>query len=790
MSDSIRGRIVEFLKSPHYQPAKPRQLARVLELHEEDVYPLFRTALEDLEQEGEIEIIAGGLVALAVNQLRKGEVIGLYSGNKRGFGFLDVKEPHGHPQLYIPSEHNPLSAVSGDIIKARVIKRDNKQPGDLDLGRVVGVIKRAHSRMAGTLERHGSDWVVIPEGTVFAEPILTPDAASKYLKPGTKVIVEITTYPTEYERGQGVIGEVLGQTGEKDVDLRMVLVQFNLPDDFPEPVKDQAREAVTKFDVEVERARRLDLTHEIILTIDPDDAKDYDDAISLVRTDDGNWDLGVHIADVSFFVEDGTPLDVEAQHRGNSTYFPGHVVPMLPEVLSNGVCSLQEAVPRLVKTAFITIDGRTGKPLRTRFANAIIHSRKRLRYVEAQALIDGADVIPHPDGPRKRSDYDDDVLKLLADMNHVARGIQKRRQEAGQLVLDLPKVELKLDDQGRVIDAKPEDDAFTHTLIEMFMVEANEAVARLFDRIGVPFLRRIHPEPDPDASARLSRFVSVAGHRIPEDANKKDLQQLLARVKGRPESFAVNLSVLRSLARAEYSPEQLGHYALSSECYGHFTSPIRRYADLTIHRLLDAIFNAMQTPHASQNDIGRVLGDKAASKLDVPSYDDLVTMGQHLSFTERRSDDAERELRQVKLLELLSDQVGSTFLGVVSGVTKFGLFIQLDKWLVEGLVRYSELLNDYWQLDEKSGTVRGQRTGQTIHVGDVCEAKIVRVDVARRELDVAVVKILARGSDRSSLTKRPETTGKPREVRDGATKRAQRSKSRDKRKTQHRREKK
>jgi ribonuclease R len=755
MSQSIRNRILELVRAPGYQPISPEQIAKDFGIRRERALNEFDDALADLEDEGIVAPTPDGKVAVAKGELRPGEVLAIYSGNRKGFGFLDVKEPAAHPQLFVPGEHNAAKAVSGDVVRAKVLPRPGKEPGDLDLGRIVAIVKRAHGRLVGTLQKKGSHWFVLPDGNIFPDPIDTPDAAGKYIKTGSKVVVDITRYPTEYESGQGVVSEVLGEDGQKDIDLRSILIQHNLPEDFPEEVKEQAREAVRKFDVDRERSRRLDLTDTMICTIDPDDAKDYDDAISLEKDDDGNWTLGVHIADVSFFVEKDTPLDTEASHRGNSVYFPGYVVPMLPEVLSNGVCSLQEGVHRLVKSAFITIDARSGKPLRTTFSNSIIKSAKRLRYREAQALIDHAETIPHPDGDKKRSDYDQGVLKLLDDMHHVAKLMQKRRHAAGQLVLDLPKVDLILDETGKVIDAKPEDDSFTHTLIEMFMVEANEAVARLFHRLDVPAIRRTHPDPDPAAGARLNRFVLVAGHKISTEPTRHDLQKLLAEVKDKPERFAVNLAVLKSLARAEYSPEMIGHYALASEHYTHFTSPIRRYADLMVHRLLDAFFEKIK-PNWKHGPVAF----KDVKLKEIPTYEELIMQGQHLSFTERKADDAERELRQIKLLELMEKHVGEHFLGVVTAITKFGLFIQLDKWLIEGLVRYPNLLGDYWELDEKGGVVRGRKTGRRIHIGDVAKVQIVRADIARRELDINVVEFLSRGANGAPIEKGKTDKGK------------------------------
>jgi ribonuclease R len=456
---------------------------------------------------------------------------------------------------------------------------------------------------------------------------------------------------------------------------------------------------------------------------------------------------------VSHFVPAGSALDAEAEQRGNSAYFPGHVIPMLPEVLSNGVCSLQEGVPRLCKSVFITYDD-DARPISSKTANTIIHSRKRLRYREAQAILDGAEVIPHPDGPKRISDYPKEVVDLLAQMNTLAKRLQKRRLAQGQLVLDLPQVELVLDEEGQVVDAVPEDTSFTHTLIEMFMVEANEAVARLLDSLKVPFLRRTHPAPEPQGAEKLRTFVQVAGFKLPKDLDRKAIQQLLASVKGKPEAFAINLAVLKSLTRAEYSPEPIGHYALASEHYAHFTSPIRRYADLTVHRLLDAYFEA-------RNRAGGESGKKKRKVVldDVPSYDDLVEIGRHISFTERRAEDAERELRQVKLLELMKKNIGSEFMGVVTGITNFGIFVQIQQYLVDGLIRYEKLMDDWWDVDERAGMIRGQRTGQKIAIGDVCRVIVAGVDTARRELDLSVREVLGRGV-RPGLPKAPARDAK------------------------------
>jgi ribonuclease R len=727
MSEHLHTKILSHLKSDQYRPLKPRPLAKEMNLAHEDAYHAFRDALKELMHANRVVLGAGGSIMLPSENLRAEGIVGSYRHNRRGFGFVVPSDPAGHEDLFIPEGENNR-AITGDIVRAVITNREQRDGKVMFRGRITEIITRTQKRFVGTLAKRHGEWIVLPDGNVFTDPILAPDAAARHIKPGVKVVVELTTYPDDQVAAQGVITRVLGEPGEKDVDLKSVIVQFNLPEEFPQACLDQARAEVDRFNTVHKWPDRLDLSDQVICTIDPDDAKDYDDAISLRRLQTGQWELGVHIADVANFVQAGSALDVEARARGNSCYFPGHVIPMLPEVLSNGVCSLQEAVPRLCKSAFIVFDD-DAQPVRTHFANTVIRSANRLRYREAQAIIDNADLVPHPDGPRKIETYNPAVVELLQQMNSLAKRIQKRRLAAGQLVLELPEIELVLDDTGKVVDAKAEDQSFTHTLIEMFMVEANEAVARLLDSLNVPFLRRTHPEPDPDSGTRLRNFVEVAGFRLPKNLDRKAIQTLLASVKGKPQSFTINLAVLKSLTRAEYSPSPIGHYALASQHYCHFTSPIRRYADLTIHRLLDQ--------YVSSSGGGGKRGRHVRME-NVPTEAELIELGKQISFTERRADDAERELRQVKILTLLEKQVGEDFPGVVTGITNFGIFIQLTTWLIDGLIRYEDLLDDWWDVDERSGIIRGQRTGRRIKIGDTTTVRIARVDPARRELNLII----------------------------------------------------
>ncbi len=780
MSKQLQDQIISHLKSDSYRPQKRRGLAKELNLATDEEYQVFKDALQSLIGEGRVIYGAGGTIVLPASHQRRDEITGTYRQNKRGFGFVVPTDTTTHEDLYIAQGDNG-GAITGDIVRAKITQRGFRDGKQMLSGRISEIITRKSKRFAGSLGKISGQWVVFPDGNILTEPILTPDAASRHIKPGTKVVVELTSYPGESTTGvpasagmsstwaQGVITEILGQSGEKDVDLKTVILHHNLPGPFPDAVKDEARTSVDSFDPKSERAHRYDLSEEIICTIDPDDAKDYDDAISLKQVENGYWELGVHIADVSHFVREGSAMDEEARERGNSTYFPGYVIPMLPEILSNGVCSLQEAVPRFCKSAFITLDD-DARPVRAKFANTIITSRKRLRYREAQAIIDKADVVPHPDGDKRISDYPPEVVELLHNMDALAKRIQKRRLSDGQLTLDLPEVELVLDQDGKIVGANPEDTSFTHTLIEMFMVEANEATSRLLTSIEVPHLRRIHPEPELRDAERLRAFTAASGHRLPPAMDRKALQVLLESIKGKPEAFAINLAVLKSLTRAEYSPELIGHFALASEAYCHFTSPIRRYADLTIHRLLDAYFDA----RGSGSDIAkREKGGRRAKTLvdpeSIPTADDLVELGKHLSFTERRSEDAERELRQVKILELMQKHVGEDFRGVITGITNFGIFVQLDMYLVDGLIRYDDMKDDYWEVNDRNGSVRGRNTGVRMSIGDVVIARIVKVNVPRRELNLAIIETIAR-SGRQQDDPQPPAKKPKKPLRKGAGK--------------------
>ncbi len=701
MPDRYADAILRYLTERSASPLQPRQLARQMGVEDEE-YGAFRQAVKRLRDAGRVVLGSGS--ALTLPEMGE-EVTGFFRRNARGFGFVIPENPNAHGDLFIPPDA-AAGAMTGDLVRARVHRKGRRGGRRMYEGDIVEILQRGRSRFVGVLQQTGETHFVLPEGRAFTQPILLRDVGAAGPKLGTKVVVEIVDYGggDEGELPSGVLIESLGEEGELIVETRAVIRAHGLKEDFDTETLAEARRRVREFDPENPDPPREDVTAVRIATIDPPDARDYDDAISLTRNDDGTATLGVHIADVAHFVREGSALDIEAKQRGTSVYFPRRVLPMLPEVLSNGVCSLQEGQKRLTKSAFITYDEQANV-VRTRLAETVIRSMKRLTYQQAQGICDG-----------QARGYDADVVVLVKDMEALARKIEARRRQTGMLHLDLPAVELVLDENGKVADARPEDDSYTHTIIEMFMVEANEAVARTLRQAGRGFLRRIHPAPDQAAGQDLSAFVKACGQTLPRNMTRNDLQALLASVKGKPESYAVNLAVLKTFQQAEYSPMEMGHFALASDGYCHFTSPIRRYPDLTVHRLM-----AKYCRGQLENE----------PKEDIPA---LVELGRDCTACEKRAEAAENELREVLVLQLLESKVGETFEGVITGVANFGIFVQWPRYLCEGLIRLEDLGDDWWQVETKTGHVRGEATGRTFRLGDRLDVTILGVDVARRQL--------------------------------------------------------
>jgi ribonuclease R len=723
------------MRQPEYRPIKARKLAEAMGIAEAE-FGDFHDAVDSLRRVGRVVLGTGNAVTLPHPP---SQIIGVFRANPRGFGFVVPDDPTTHGDLFIPPGES-LDAITGDRVQCSVSSRGQRDGKPAFGGRIIKIVERGDGKFVGQLQNEGGVWFVKADGNTLHVPIMIGDPAAKGSKAGDQVVVEIVRYPSEGRPAKGVIVQVLGKSGEAGVDVLSIIHQFRLPHEFPEEVLQEVRAAAKAFDPDVELAHREDLTNKLTITIDPDDAKDYDDAITLERLTGGKsesrshgkgsgsaaWELGIHIADVSAFVPEGGPTDAEAIVRGTSVYLPRHVIPMLPESLSNGLCSLQEGEPRLCKSAFIRYDAG-GNVVSARFANSVIKSAKRLTYRQATAVLEGDE--SHPA----------EVTALIKRMDTLARILQKRRYNDGMISLELPEVELILDDEGRVVDARPEDTSFSHTIIEMFMVEANEAVARLLYSLDVPFIRRIHPEPEDESLEATARTMKAAGINVPKKLTAHDLQSILKSLSGRPGAYAINLAVLKTMEMAEYSPKNVGHFALASKCYAHFTSPIRRYADLTIHRLLGRY-------------LAGKLGPRGKGLDEAPSQEDLLDLSRKLSYLSRRAESAETELKTLKVLELLTKHVGDEFEGVVTGVTNFGLFVQHPKYLIDGLLRIEDLGDDWWEVDLKSGRVVGERTRQTFAMGAVLTVRIVEVDLAARQMKLGLLGIKTRSqSSRSQV---------------------------------------
>jgi ribonuclease R len=737
----MREKIIAHLESHHYRPMKVRGLARFFDVAEEE-YAEFRSLVKQMIREGQIEIGERGKlrpVRLAEEKpagapeyprpdgrgsSRRGAVQGRFSQSERGFGFVMPDDPEGptHGEdIFIGPEDN-AGAVTNDVVLAEV---RGKSPRGY-FGRIVEIAERGQTRFVGTYYQTPAGGVVRPDGGVLHQDFPVPDASSAGARPKDKVVFEVLKYALRGEPGEAVITKVLGPRGAPGVDTLVIMNQFELPEKFPDAVQAEARRAADLMNDDALQGRR-DLTGQTVITIDPADARDFDDAVSLTEHGDGTVTLGVHIADVAHFVQEGTRLDEEARERGTSVYLPTTVVPMLPEVLSNGVCSLQEDRTRLTKSAFIRIS-RDGEPIAVDLANSFIRSVKRLTYEQASAVVEG-----------KTGGLPPNVVALLQAMDRLARTLLARRRSQGYLELDLPEVDLEFDENGKVVAAHPEDMSFSHKIIEMFMVEANEAVARELDRAGITCMRRIHPEPDDQAAEDLMHFARSVGQQLGDVRNRLELQRLLNAVRGKPESYGIHLAVLRSLKRAEYSTKPEGHFALASDAYCHFTSPIRRYPDLTVHRQFDQLVRGeIEKPRGGRHKHKGppdVAGKPALSAAEGA----LAELAVHCSRTERRAEAAERELTKVKLLEFLENRLGETFTGVITGVQAFGVFVENPEFLIDGLVHISRLTDDTYRFDPRRWALVGARSSRVLRVGSTLEVRIAAVNIPRRQLDLEPV---------------------------------------------------
>ncbi len=726
---SFEDQIMAVVSEIDYRPVTQAILAKSIDVKKKALRD-FRDSLANLIEAGKLRQDKQGRIRVRGTS---GLVSGVLRKISSGAGFViptepskDAKDPKSG-DIYV-SARDIRDAQSGDEVMVRVTEK--RRSGGQRCGIIEKVVDRATSIFVGTYFESSGQGFVRVDGTVFGAAIHVGDPGAKGAKPDDKVVIEMLRFPTANRVGEAVLTEVLGNRGDPGVDTMTVIHSMGLPFEFPDSVLDDARRQADAFD-DTNLQGRTDLTGETIVTIDPVDARDFDDAISLSRSKDGHWHLGVHIADVAHFVPVGSKLDQEAQKRGTSVYLPRHVIPMLPELISNGLASLQQGQVRFTKTAFIEFD-ETGTVVGTDVANSAIKVTRRFAYEEVMPILE------HP--KKSFPNVTPEVRALLESMFELAMLLRRRRFAHGALQMGIPEVAIDFDKDGAVSGAHTRHHDQSHEIIEEFMLAANVAVASLLDSRKLPFLRRVHGDPDELKMRNFQQFCQGLGLTLKKSQDRKEIQALIHGVEGKPEERAVNFALLRSMQQAVYSPEVMGHYALAEEDYCHFTSPIRRYPDLTVHRL-----------------IGQIAAKRSPTP---PSVSELIQLGKHCSITERRAEKAERELIRIKMLRYMSGHIGEEMDAIITGVESFGMFCQGIEIPAEGMIHLSALNDDFYVYDQATRRLTGSRTHREYRLGDPIRVLVAAVDIDRRQLDLRVADSTTSGSSKKKA--RPTPAGEHR----------------------------
>jgi ribonuclease R len=707
MSD-FQAQILDTISQPDYQPLKVKALAARLHVPSGS-YEHFRRAVKDLLRAGRAQLGKNATV-------QRPEVFGTLSGVFRRLGSgAGIVRPHSSDAQVrgdiMVASYNTKDASTGDEVAVRLLRKPSRREPET-VGEVVRVIRRATQTFVGTFfEREGGFFVRV-DGTIFSHSIEVGDPGAKGARPGDKVVVELVHFPSLNDRGEGVIIEVLGKQDDPRVDTLSVIRALGIPDEFPVEALAEARLAAAEFR-ENDLGGRADFTRDLVITIDPADARDFDDAVSLaIDPKTRHWLLAVHIADVSHFVPAGGPLDREARVRGTSVYLPQRVIPMLPEVISNNLASLQEGKIRYVKSVLMDFTP-TGQRAGVRFADGAIRPQRRFTYEQVMAIL------KEPHGATAKT-VPPAIVELLLRLRDFALTLRKRRFKHGALEMTMPEAVLEYDDEGRVTGAHFAEDDISHQIIEECMLAANEAVAEHLTELGVPFLRRVHPPPEPDKLEAFAEFAHHLGYRMRRATDRFEIQRVLRESAQKAERHAVHYALLRSLKQAVYSPEREEHFALASTDYCHFTSPIRRYPDLVVHRQL---------------------GQWLTGRKPKADFDELRALGEHCSKTERRAETAERELVRLRLLRYLEERLGTEMDAVITGVADYGFFAQGEEFPAEGLVHISTLADDYYHFDPITHSLEGRRARKRYRLGDRVRVEVVRVAIPRRQLDFRVCEV-------------------------------------------------
>lgn len=721
---ALAERIAAFVRDQAYRPLSATELAQALALSaaEEKALP---GVLADMEASGTLVRNRTGRYGAPE---RMNLAVGRIQAHAKGFAFL-LPDHQGMADVFIGRE-NLSGAMHNDRVVVRLVPSLHR--GNRLEGEVIRILKRANQRVVGTYQ--GVKWAgfVTPDDHRLRQDIFVPKGADGGARPGEKVVVELMSWPDDRRGPEGKVVERLGMADQPGVDIVSVLRKFGLPEAFPPRVLEEAAR-ISDAISPAERARRRDLCDLPTVTIDGEDAKDLDDAVSLQRRD-GRWHLGVHIADVAHYVAEGSALDKEARERATSVYPADRVVPMLPPRLSNDICSLNPQVERLTLSVLMEIDDK-GRVVKHTLARSVIKTRARLTYTLVGQILDGDKAAR----AEQRA-----LVSMLEEMQQVMELLRRRRLARGSLDFDLAESKVVLDAAGRPVDVHRAQRHAAHMIIEEFMLVANQTVAEHFYRLDVPFLYRIHAEPAADKLQALAQFLGLFGYnlKLPKGSAVLPplaLQKVLTWAAGRKEEGLINTVLLRSLQQARYSHECSGHFGLAAPYYTHFTSPIRRYPDLVIHRVVHAMLD-----RGGLHPRRRARWEREFAEIAV-----------HASERERLAVEAERETLDLKKAEYMQDKVGEVYEGLISGVTAFGFFVQLAN-TVEGLVHVSTLNDDYYHYHEDLHGLVGERTRKMYRLGDAITVRVAQVDVGERRVDFAV----ADDSKVSSLSSRGSTRGR------------------------------
>ena len=700
----LQDRIVSFLGKRPRQRLTPAEILKGMGAARDELNEVV-ASLRALAKQGRVVRLKKNHYALpGADSCLTGRV----HAHPDGFGFL-IPDDRDKEDLYL-SRREMRRVMHGDRVMVRV---ERTRGGAVEV-HVAEILEHGQKRLVGTYEEHQGQGYLIPTDPRIA-PAIALGQSDKRPEKGAVIAAELTRYASGYSAPEARVVETLGDPNDPEIQARAIIFQYALPTEFS-PAAKRGAEACPQTIPESEIASRVDLRALPIVTIDGEKARDFDDAVCVEKSD-GGYRLHVSIADVAHYVRPGSALDEDAYARGTSVYFPDRALPMLPEELSNGICSLNPNEDRLTKTAMIEFGAR-GEVLKTRFFNSVIRSHARMTYTEVRQILVDKDA-------ESRARYRA-LVPGFERMEELALLLYGERRARGTLDFDLPEAEIVLDLQGNPENIVRAERSIAHRIIEEFMIAANEAVARHLKEKNLPLLYRVHEGPDHEALEEIAPFLATLGYRLPlkhERIQPKELQKILDASKGKPEEKVVNHVLLRAMKQAHYAPDNIGHFGLASLCYAHFTSPIRRYPDLIVHRMLDEALKNRKLKANEREELDRYMSEA----------------GKHTSERERVAMDAEREMVGLKKAQFMMDKIGEQFAGVVVSLANFGFFVELEDYFVEGLVKLSSLKDDDYHYYEKEYLVKGRRHGRKFRLGDRVRVKVLRINAFRAEIDFELV---------------------------------------------------